>query len=300
MHDVIIIGGSYAGMAAALQLARARRSVLVLDAGQRRNRFATTAHGLLGQDGQPPGVIAAKGRADVLAYPTVTWREAAVTDVANVDGGFTVTAAGEPYRGKRLVLATGVADEVPPIPGLVERWGQTVFHCPYCHGYELNLGRIGVLATGPLASHHAALVAEWGAAGQTTLYLNGALEPDAEQLADLAARNITVERELVESVSGDAPSIELHLRDGRSSGPLVGLFTQSRVVIRDRFAEQLGCELEMGPFGPFYKTDAMKETTVPGVYACGDVGQPMPTLAYAIADGTRAGASAHQSLVFRR
>src|SRR5262245_60686394 len=138
MHDVIIIGGSYAGLAAALQLGRARRSVLILDAGQRRNRFAAHSHGFLSRDGAAPAEIAAEARKQVLAYPTVSLRELSVRELRAVDGGFAVCAVTESFRAKRLILATGVVDELPALPGLAEAWGKTAFHCPYCHGYELN------------------------------------------------------------------------------------------------------------------------------------------------------------------
>ena len=161
MYDVIVIGGSYAGLAATLQLARARRDVLVLDSGKRRNRFAAHAQGFLGQDGQSPETIATRGREEVLAYPTVTWREAEVREAKAIPGGFSVRAGAEEYRAKRLLLATGVVDDLPKVEGLAERWGKTVFHCPYCHGYELNEGRIGVLASTPLIAHMAPLATEW-------------------------------------------------------------------------------------------------------------------------------------------
>jgi thioredoxin reductase len=299
MHDVLIIGGSYAGLSAALQLGRARRRVLILDAGQRRNRFASSSHGFLGQDGQAPDAIAAKGRAEVLAYPTVTWRSAAVTEARAVADGFLVRAGTEEFRSKRILLATGVVDELPAIPGLAERWGKTAFHCPYCHGYELNLGRLGVLATGPSSMHHALLVSEWAAAGQTTFFLDGVFEPDAEQLAQLASRGIELERERIEAALGSAPVIELRLRDGRTRS-LDGLFLAPRTHIPVNLGEQLGCELEQGPMGTYFKTDATKETTVPGVFACGDAGLPMGTVALAVGDGAFAGAAAHRSLVFRQ
>lgn len=298
MHDVIIVGGSYAGLAAALQLGRARRRVLILDAGQRRNRFATAAHGFLGQDGQPPDAIAAKARAEVLAYSTVEWRDAVVTEVGAVNGGFSVRTGAEQHQARRVILATGVVNELPTIPGLAERWGSTVFHCPYCHGYELERGRLGVLATSPVSVHHALLVSEWAGPGQTTLFTNGFIEPDADQRAQLAARGIAIEGEPLTGVSGASPRIEVRLGDGRSV-ELDGLFLMPRAVLRDRFAEQLGCELDATPFGLIYKTDATKETTVAGVFACGDAGTATPALAFAVADGTRAGTSAHQSLVFR-
>jgi len=300
MHDVIIVGGSYAGLAAALQLARARRDVLVIDAGQPRNRFARSAHGFLGRDGQAPGVIAAQGKADVLAYPTVAWREASVSAVRPAAEGFAVRMGdGEELESKRLILATGVVDELPPVPGLAERWGKSVFHCPYCHGYELQQGRIGVLATSPHALHMAALAAEWGGAGQTTLFLLGTFEPDAAKLAELTARRIVVERERVVAIAGEAPSITLQLQDGRSSA-LDGLFVVPRTHLgrAHAFAEQLGCELDAGPTGEFYKTDMTKETTRKGVFACGDSAALAGAVSFAVADGVMAGIAAHRSLVF--
>jgi thioredoxin reductase len=297
MYDVIIIGGSYAGLAAALQLGRARRSVLILDVGQRRNRFAGHSHGFLGQDGQPPGAIAAKGRAEVLAYPTVTWREARADTATRIAGGFLVRAGSEEHRGRRLILATGVVDELPAIPGLADHWGKRVFLCPYCDGYELGLGRLGVLATGAASARYAVLVSEWSAPGGTTLFCNG-VEPDAQELAQLQARRITIEREPVVGVGGGQDSLELRLRDGRTHG-VAGLFLHPRAHLAGPFAEQLGCELEMGHLGPYYKTDVTKETTVPGVFACGDAAQPMAAVSHAVSEGVRAGTAAHQSLLFR-
>ncbi|WP_394846321.1 NAD(P)/FAD-dependent oxidoreductase [Pendulispora brunnea] len=299
IHDVIIVGGSYAGLSAALQLARARRQVLVLDAGQRRNRFASSSHGFLGQDGASPGAIAAKARAEVLAYPTVAWYDAMATDARATPDGFVVKTGADVFRAKRIILATGVVDELPNVPGLVERWGKTVFHCPYCHGYELGLGRLGVLATSPLSSFHAMLVSEWAAPGQMTLFVLEGFELDADQAAQLTARGIRIEREPVVAATGEAPALNVHLRDGRII-PLDGLFAHSHTHLANPFAEQLGCELEAGHSGWFYKTDAMKETTVPGVFACGDNSVAAGSVATAVGDGVRAGTAAHRSLVFPR
>ena len=298
VYDVIIIGGSYAGLAAALQLVRARRKVLILDVGQRRNRFAGHSHGFLGQDGQPPSAIAARGKAEVLAYPTVTWKDVLATEANRVPEGFCVRADSNEFRGKRLILATGVVDELPPIPGLSERWGKRVLFCPYCDGYEFGLGSLGVLATSPQSAHFAMIVSEWAAPGQTTFFVNGQTDPDAHELEQLKARGITIEREPVVGVSGDERSIDLHLRDGRTT-KRDGLFLLPRARIKGPFAEELGCELETGPLGFYYRTEASKETTVKGVFACGDVATPMPGIAFAVADGVRAGGAAHQSLIFR-
>jgi thioredoxin reductase len=298
MRDVIIVGGSYAGLAAALQLGRARRSVLVLDGGQRRNRFVTASHGFLGHDGTSPSEIAAKGKSEVLAYPTVEWRDDLVTELRMASPGFVVQSASGRYEAQRLIVATGVVDELPSLAGVAERWGKSIFHCPYCDGYERARGRLGVLATSPLSIHYARLVAEWSAAGQTTLFLDERVEPSPEELSELAAAGVAVEREKVVAAEGPAPGIVLRLRDGRTDA-LAGLFVTPQTHLPGGFAEQLGCELEQGPAGPFFKTDEPKETSVPGVFACGDAALAKSSVAFAVADGVRASIGAHQSLVFR-
>lgn len=292
-YDAIVIGGSYAGLAAATQLARARRRILVVDGGQRRNRFAEHSHGFLTQDGTPAADIAAQGRAQLMAYPTVQWREGQVTTAERAGQGFRIEVDGAPeaIEARRLVLATGVIDHLPEVPGLAERWGRHVFHCPYCHGYELNQGRLGALGVSPLSMHVALMLPDWG---QATLFLNGAFEPDADQLAQLQARGVVLERGLIERIEG---AMDIVMRDGRVV-PQDGLFTLSRVEVASPVAAQLGCEFEDGPLGRTIKTDFMKATTVPGVYACGDAARQGGSLPLAVGDGTMAGAATHQSLIF--
>jgi thioredoxin reductase len=292
MFDVIIVGGSYAGMAAALQLVRARRKVLIIDAGQRRNRFARTSHGLLGQDGRAPDAIFADAKAQLLKYPDLTWRDGVVASAARTDDHFTVrTGAGDTLAGRRLVLATGVKDHLPDVPGLAERWGGTVILCPYCHGYEFERGRLGVLAVSALSMHQALLVPDW--AGSTVLLTGGAFEPDADQRRQLAARGVAIETEPVAEVC-DAASVRL--RDGRTIA-LDGLFIATRIDVGP-LARDLGCALVDGPLGALVQTDDMKATSVPGVFACGDVARAMASLSLAIGDGALAGAAVHRSLVF--
>ncbi|MBY8948654.1 MULTISPECIES: NAD(P)/FAD-dependent oxidoreductase [unclassified Pseudomonas] len=291
MYDVIIVGGSYAGLSAGLQLARARRQVLVIDAGQRRNRFAATSHGFLGQDGQAPEVIAAEGRSQLMEYPTVTWVQGSAVQVNQQAEGFGVrTEHSGTFHARRLILATGVVDELPAVEGLEERWGTRVFHCPYCHGYELDQGRIGVLATSPLAMHHALMLPDWGT---TTLFTNGVFTPDAEQQAQLDRRGVSVESAGVRRISGERADLELH--DGRVFS-LDGIFTLSRTRISP-LAEQLGCELADGPTGPYLHTNDTRQTSVPGVFACGDTSLAAGSVALAVGEGVRAGVGAHFSLI---
>ena len=292
MQDVIVIGGSYAGMAAALQLLRARRKVTVLDAGQRRNRFASHSHGFLGQDGADPAVIWVTARDQLLAYPTLTWIGAGASLVSGQRDDFRVeSAAGQGIRGRRLLFANGVRDVLPAIPGLAERWGKSVFHCPYCHGYELNQGRIGVIASGPMSLHQAQMLPEWG---ETTFLTNGALSLDPAQRSDLARRGVSVEEALVSGLTGAA---DVLLSDGRVL-QFAGLFTATQTMPASPLAGQLGCELAETPLGQQIRTAESKETTIPGAFACGDVARMPHSVSLAVADGAWAGAQIHRSLIW--
>lgn len=292
MQDVIIVGGGYAGMAAALQLVRARRRVLVIDAGQRRNRFASHSYGFLGQDGTDPARIAATARDQLQTYPTLTWVEGQVIDAGGDKDAFHVTLdSGARHPGRRLVFATGLADQLPPIAGLAERWGQTVFHCPYCHGYELNQGQIGVIATGPMSLHQAQLLPEWG---RVTLFTNGVLALEGADRAGLAQRGVTIEETPLAQIEGQAT---VALADGRRQD-FAGLFTAARSVPASPVAEQMGCALMETPMGVQIQTSQRKETSIPGAYACGDVARAPHSLSLAVADGAWAGAQLHHSLVW--
>lgn len=291
--DAIVIGGSYAGLSAALQLARARRRVLVVDAGRRRNRFASESHGFLTRDGEMAAAIAQAGRRDVAAYDTVEWIDGSAVDARPSGDGFTVDLDGaRQVHGRRLVLATGVRDELPPIEGLAERWGRSVFHCPYCHGYELQQGAIGILANDDMAFHQAMLLPDWGS---VTLFTNGRYSPDAEQRAAMTKRGVLAIDDTQVLRIEDAATVVL--ADGRRI-PHAGLFTYGRLHMASPIAGQLGCEFDEGPLGPFIRTDMTKQTTVPGVFAGGDATRPAGNVAIAVADGAMAGLGAHRSLIF--
>lgn len=299
MYDAIIIGGSFAGLSAALPLARARRSVLLVDAGRPRNRFAATAHGFLGHDGKPPQQIRAEARQQLARYPTVTFADGTATAAVQAGGGFDIDiedAAGRRREsGRRLILATGVRDELPALPGLAERWGNTVIHCPYCHGYEVAGSTLGILGGDAMAAHKAALIPDWGPA---ILFTQGGEEPAAEQAALLAARGVAIERVPVVALLGSAPGLEgARLADGRVVG-LGALFVSPWTVPASPLAGQLGCAFDDGPFGSYVRVDERKQTTVPGVFAAGDAATPMHSATLASAAGMLAGVHAHQSLVF--
>jgi thioredoxin reductase len=296
-YDVVVVGGSFAGMAAAMQLARARRRVLVVDAGRPRNRFARHSHGFLGQDGRAPADIMATARAEILAYPTAAFLADEATHARAIADGFELDlASGSTVLARRLVLATGVADELPDVPGLRERWGVSVLHCPYCHGYEVADRPFGVLAVADTAVHQALLVTEWSA--DVTLFTNGVMRPDDEQRAALAARGVRIDERPVAALLGDGEELSgVRMEDSAVVG-IGALFIQLRTRMASPLAEQLGCEMEDGPFGPMIRTDARKSTTVPGVFAAGDTTRVPPNATLAAAEGVFAGFGAHQSLVF--
>ncbi|MBZ9992333.1 MULTISPECIES: NAD(P)/FAD-dependent oxidoreductase [unclassified Mesorhizobium] len=296
-YDLAVLGGSFAGLSAAIQAARARRKVLVIDAGQPRNRFAAYSHGFLGQDGRTPRAILDDARRQFLAYPTarlVTAR--ADRAVANSGSDFEIaTDGGETFGAARLVLATGVRDILPEVPGLAGQWGRTVLHCPYCHGYEVSGGPLGVLATGPMSVHQAQLISDWG---DVTLFGNGLLEPDAEELAALDGKNIRFEPATVQALEEDGSGgLVVHLDGGRNAG-VKAIFTAPRNTMASPLAEQLGCDFKDGLLGPVISVDDRQQTTVPGVYAAGDAARAMHNIAFAVSGGTFAGVCAHQSLVF--
>jgi thioredoxin reductase len=288
-YDVIVVGGSYAGLSAAMQMARGRLQVCVIDAGKPRNRFAEHSHGFFGQDGAPPLAMIAQARDKVLAYPNVTFIEGYARTAGGTNGAFTVELAnGTVLEGKRVVLAYGIVDRLPEIPGLQERWGKTVLHCPYCHGYEFGGRPLGVLATGAMSAHQAQLIPEWG---PTTFFLNG--QPEPEVLEKLAARKVTIERERVVSVEGEAT---VRLADGRAI-ELAGLYLGPRSELACDLHAQLGCALDQGPLGPIIRANERRETTVPGIFAAGDLARLFSNATFASADGVMAGAAAHASFV---
>lgn len=294
LYDAVVVGGNFAGLSAAMQLGRARRRVLVVDMGEPRNRFAEASHGFMGQDGKAPRAIQREAARQVAAYPTVEMLQDQVVSASGGVNGFELGLwGGRTVRGRRVVLATGVRDILPDVPGLVERWGVSVLHCPYCHGYEISDRRIGVLASTPMSAHQAALLPDWGV---TTLFTNGVHEPDPEQAALLAARGVAIERTPVEALVGQGTALEgLRLADGRIA-PIEALFAAPRVEMASPLAAQLGCVFEDGMMGPYIVTDAQKLTSVPGVYAAGDAARAMHNATFASADGVMAGVGAHQSL----
>jgi thioredoxin reductase len=293
MYDAIIIGGGFAGTSAALQLARARRKVLLLDSGNGRNRSADAAHGFYGHDGKAPSALRLEARAQLAKYQTVRMLDELAIGARKLEDGFEVVIGnGAIERAARLILASGVHDELPDLAGLRERWGQTVVHCPYCHGYELATGPLGVLETGEMSAHQAILVSDWG----PVTYFGK--PPAPEHAAHFAEKGIVIEQTPIAEILGSAPALEgVRLLEGREI-ELVGLFVGSRTSITTPIVKELGCEIDESPMGAVIKVDALKQTSVPGVFAVGDVSAPFGNSVMAAAAGALAGVATHRSLVF--
>jgi len=294
-QDAVIIGGSFAGLSAAMQLARARRRVLVIDASKPRNRFASASHGFFGQDGRNPFEILREASRQVLAYPTSWIMQGEASTISGEKGRFSVELAdGSSVAAKRIVLATGLRDELPAITGMEERWGRSVFHCPYCHGYEINRQPIGVIANHSMSAHQALLVSEWG---PVTFFTQGGLLPDESEQAQMVERGIAVETTPVVRLYGEKDGLEaVGLEDGRVI-ELSAIFIAPTLKMASPLAEMLGCAFEEGPLGSYIKTE-MQETSVPGVFAAGDAAIPMQNATMASSSGVMAGVSLHRSLVF--
>jgi thioredoxin reductase len=291
--DAIIIGGSFAGLEAATYLARALRTVCVIDAGRPRNRFAEHSHGYLSRDGAAPGTILDAARKQLAAYPSVTLIDATASSAASTHDGFAVqTDDGTNYLSRRLVLAYGISDILPDIPGISERWGKTVNHCPYCHGFEFAGGNLGVLHSHEHSIHQARIIREWG---PTTFFLNGR-SIDASIESDLQAADISIVPDVVERLVGHGVELDgIRMADGRVV-PIAALYVAPESRPNSDIGEQLGCAVEQGALGPVLQTDEMQATSVAGVYAAGDITRSMHAITLAAADGMIAGTAAHRSL----
>ncbi len=293
--DVVVVGGGAAGLSAALILARARRRVLVLDGGAPRNRFAPHLHGVLSRNGYSPLELLAEGRREVRESDGVI-RTADVTTARHTADGFELeTGDAQVVRTGRLIVATGIRDDLPPIEGLAEQWGRGVVACPYCDGYEARGSTIGVLAGSPMSLHVAQMLRAYSP--DLTVF-TGLLEsvPD-EELVALAARGIQVDDRPVTRVVSDGETlVGLELADG-TTVPLDVVFASGRMVPLDGLLVQLGAEQSDTFFGPWTASDPTGLTSVPGVWVAGNTANPGALVPIAMASGVTAGVSINAELV---
>ncbi|MGE0778914.1 NAD(P)/FAD-dependent oxidoreductase [Mycolicibacterium sp.] len=299
--DCVVIGGGAAGLSAALVLGRARRRVLVLDAGAQSNLAAHGIGGLLGHDGRPPAELYEMGRKELQRYSTVKLRDKAVADARRVEGGFDVGLAdGSRVGARRLLLAMGMEYRPPGVPGLSELWGSSVFHCPFCHGWEVRDRPLAVLANGERAAHLALLLSGWS--DDIVVLTNGPADLTADDVYRLTAAGIAIdERVVTELVADDGELAAVGFGDGTRL-PRAGLLTGISLHQRTDLAARLG--VRFVPPNPvsseIIEVDPMARTSVPGVFAAGDVCTPMPQVASAVAAGSMAAASIVTSLLEER
>ncbi len=296
-YDVVVIGGGAAGLNGALQLARSRRSVLVVDAGRPRNRPAPAVHGLLGHDGIPPAQLLARGRDEGRRYGGEVTDGEAASAGGGLDQGFTVTLTdGRAVRARRLLVTSGLVDELPDIPGLRERWGRDVVHCPYCHGWEVRDQPIGMLASGPRSVHQALLFRQLS---DDIVYFTHGTVLDEAAAAQLAARGIRVVDGEVSALVTDGDRLTgVRLADG-GVVPRRALAVGARVTARAGFLAGLGLKASEHPggMGAHVPADPAGRTGVPGVWAAGNVTDLGAQVGAAAAAGALAGAMINADLV---
>jgi len=301
-YDVVVIGGGAAGLSGALALGRARRSVLVIDAGSPRNAPASHVHNYLGREGAPPSELLAGGRKEAAQYGAeIVEGEVTAAERLPDGAGFRIVRAdGGVVTARRLLVTTGLVDELPPIPGVAERWGRDVLHCPYCHGWEVRDAAIGIVALTPMAVHQALLWRQWSA--DVTLFLHDGPEPGEEEYEQLAARGIAV-------VDGEVTGLEVNgdrLTGARLAGgrvvPREAVVVQPRFTARSGVLDGLGLRatpLEMGghTLGTYIAADPAGATEVPGVWVAGNVASLMEQVIGSAAAGLKAGAAINADLV---
>jgi len=298
-YDVIVIGGGAAGLAGATALARSRRSVLVIDAGEPRNAPAAGVHQFLGHDGIPPGELLAKGRAELASYGGSVRLASAVKAAGGLDGFTVQLEDGEEVGARRLLVTTGVVDELPDVPGLAEHWGSTVLHCPYCHGWEVRDQRIVVLASSPMYVHQALMWSQ--ISGDVTLLLHDQVSPDADQARMLANRGVIVRPGRVQRVAEADGRLTGLVVDGEvvpADAVVVGGFMRARSdVLTSLGVETADFMMGETAVATHVPADPVGKTALPGVYVAGNVTVPSAQVVTSAAAGMMAGAAINGELI---
>lgn len=292
-YDIIIVGGSYAGLAAAMALGRALRKVLVIDSGNPCNQQTPHSHNFLTNDGKTPKEIAGIARQQVQQYKTVDFLNGFVSSGRKTETGFVVeTETNETYAAKKIVFATGIKDSMPAIPGFAECWGISVLHCPYCHGYEVRHQKTGILANGNDAVELATLISNW--TDDLTVYTNGKSTLSEEQVQKLQQHNIHINQNEIEKLEHNKGYVERILFKDGANATVKAIYARLPFVQHSSVPQMLGCELT--PEG-YIKIDPAQRTTVPGIFACGDNTTRMRTVANAVAMGTTTGMMLNKELI---
>lgn len=295
-YDVIIIGGSYAGLSAAMALGRSLKRTLVIDSGRPCNRQTPHSHNFLTRDGQTPDQISAIAHEQVKKYETVSFYNGTASAGEESAAGFEIkTQSGEFFYGKKLIFATGIKDEMPEIPGFPECWGISVIHCPYCHGYEFRHQKTAIFANGEKAFHVASLVNNL--TDELVILTNGQADFTPDQINKIEKHHITVdETEVVEVVHQNGYMNGVILKDG-TKVELEAMYASVPFTQHSEIPALMGCELtEMR----YIAVDNFQKTTISDIYACGDNCSPVRSISNAVSSGNFAGAMANMELTNER
>lgn len=294
--DAIIIGGSYSGLAAGMALGRALKEVLIVDSGKPANAQTPYSHNFLTQDGNTPKGIATIGKQQVEKYNNVSFYSGLAFSGSKIENGFAITTdTGARFEATKLIFATGIKDIMPKIEGFAACWGISAIHCPYCHGYEVRNTKTGILGNGDYAYELSKMISNW--TKDLTIYTNGKSTLNADQVKKLKSHHIQIVETEIKKLDHDAGYIQnLEFIDGTKSA-LTALYSPRPFVQHCPIPESLGCAItEEG----YIKVNGLQETSVEGIYACGDNTTKMRTVANAVAMGTTAGMSASKKLILEQ
>lgn len=293
IYDVIVIGGSYAGLAGALSLGRSLRKTLVIDAGNPCNSHTPFSHNFLTRDGETPANLSSIGREDVLKYPTVSCLEGEAAKAEKIESGFKITTANnEEFTSKKLLFTTGIVDIMPDVEGFAACWGVSVLHCPYCHGYEFKGAKTGVFGNGEKGYEQVKLISHWS--GEITLYTNGKSTLSKDHTALLQNNNIRIEEKEIAAFEHVEGNIQNVIFKDNTKQNLKALYASPEIKQKSELPMELGCTLtDHGRID----VDLFQKTEVPGVYAAGDNASLGRAVSVAVSAGSLAGIAINKELI---
>lgn len=295
-YDVIIIGGSYAGLSAAMSLGRSLRKVMIIDSGKPCNRQTPTSHNLITHDGETPSEISAKAKKQVLEYSTIDFHEGlAVNGTKNKDGFEITNQSGEVFLAEKIVLATGIKDIMPQIKGFAECWAISIIHCPYCHGYEVRNKKTGLMLNGSMAFEFSKMI--FNLTKDLSIYTNGVSELTEEQSELLTSRGIKIDERKITEFKHKNGQLQAIVFEDKSVSEIDVIYAKTAFEQQTTIPIDLACKINEDGF---ISVNENQETTIEGVYACGDNTTAFRSLPIAIAAGNITGAIINKVLVEER
>ncbi len=293
-YDIIIVGGSYSGLAAAMALGRALKNVLVIDEGKPCNRQTPFSHNFLTNDGKTPKEISEIAKHQVKNYKTIKFFNGIAINGIKTNNGFDITVnTGETFGAKKLIFATGIKDILPDIEGLATCWGISVLHCPFCHGYEVKDEATGILGNGDIGYDMVKLIYNW--TNDLTLFTNGKSTLSTEQKMNLEKHKIKIVEKEVLKLEHNNGYVQNIIFNYKTISPIKAIYTAVPFEQHCLIPKMLGCEITKEGY---IKTDHFQESSINGVFACGDNTTRMRTVANAVAMGTTAGMSLSKKMIY--